>query len=147
MEKSPKISKTYNCELCNYNCFKQSEFNKHLSTRKHQILQNPTSTNLIYECECGKIYKHSSTLYAHKKKCIPDNNLNTIIKADQAANFDVDLDKNPNDKDDIIMLLLKQNTDLIKEQSNLIKEQSDIKQIILELVKNGTNCTTSYCVL
>jgi len=37
-------------------------------------------------------------------------------------------------KDDIIQLLIKQNNDLFKEQS-------DIKQIILEIVKNGTNNT------
>ena len=35
------------------------------------------------------------------------------------------------DKDEIIIMLLKQN-------SELIKEQADIKQIILEIVKNGT---------
>jgi len=40
--------------------------------------------------------------------------------------------ENNTNKDDIIQLLLKQNNDLIKEQA-------DIKQIILEIVKNGTN--------
>jgi hypothetical protein len=89
------------------------------------------------------MFKDRAGLWRHKKKCIPDDNSNTIIKADQAADPDADSDKKPNDKDDIIILLLKQNTDLIKEQSNLIKEQSDIKQIILELVKNGTNNMTN----
>lgn len=69
--KSPKVSYKFVCELCNYKCNKQSEINKHNSTRKHQILHNPTSdtTSRTYICKCGKVYKHSSTLYAHRNKC------------------------------------------------------------------------------
>ena len=39
-------------------------------------------------CDCGKIYKHSSTLYAHKKKCVYHSN--------------------HIDKDELIITLLKQ---------------------------------------
>jgi hypothetical protein len=42
IEKSPKIAKNFLCERCNYKCSKQSDFNKHLLTNKHKILQNPT---------------------------------------------------------------------------------------------------------
>ena len=68
---SPKISKKFICETCDYKCSKQSEYTKHISTNKHKILQNPTSdtTPKVYLCNCGKQYKHSSTLYAHKKIC------------------------------------------------------------------------------
>jgi hypothetical protein len=37
------------------------------------------------------------------------------------------------------MTLIQQNNELIQSNSELIKEQSDIKQIILEIVKNGTH--------
>ena len=43
-EKSPKISAKFYCEICDYKCFKQSEYNKHILTSKHQILQNPICT-------------------------------------------------------------------------------------------------------
>ena len=43
IKKSPKISKIFLCENCNYKCSKNSEFNKHILTNKHKILQNPTS--------------------------------------------------------------------------------------------------------
>ena len=61
-----------------------------------------------------------------KKKCLSDNYQlkNTIDK-----------------KDELIDKLLKQNSELIKEHSELIKEQSDIKELILEIVKNGTHNT------
>lgn len=39
------------------------------------------------------------------------------------------------------MLLLKQNSEILKENSELRKEQADIKEIILEIVKNGTTNT------
>jgi hypothetical protein len=45
-----------------------------MNTRKHKVQKNPnclipdTLTN-IFKCKCGKIYKHLSTLCAHKKKC------------------------------------------------------------------------------
>ena len=75
--KSPKISKKFICEICDYNCSKQSEYTKHISTNKHKILQNPTSdtTPKVYLCNCGKQYKHSSTLYAHKKICTYEHNI------------------------------------------------------------------------
>ena len=189
-EKISKNLRKYNCELCDYSCFKQSEYNKHLSTRKHQILQSPISKVLTYYCKhcdygtdkkssfnnhngsikhlamvsnrsklcseficvkCTKIYKDNSGLWRHKKKCMSVNNSNNIIKDHIEIHMeeynddhnddhnDAKIAINTNDKDDIIMMLIKQNSALIKEQSNLNKEQSDIKQIILEIVKNGTN--------
>ena len=72
--KSPQISYKYYCNLCNYKCNKNSEYTKHISTNKHKILQNSTSIPIpcvkkTYSCSCGKVYKHSSTLYHHKNKC------------------------------------------------------------------------------
>jgi len=67
-----KSSKKFHCDFCDYNTSRLSQFNRHLQTDKHKILQNPTSEKLIsktWKCNCGKQYKHSSTLYAHKKIC------------------------------------------------------------------------------
>ncbi len=72
IQKSPKISKKFVCKTCDYTCCKQSEYNKHISTNKHKNLQNPTITDTnpkVYMCKCGKKYKHSSTMYTHKKMC------------------------------------------------------------------------------
>ena len=64
--------KSFECELCNYKCSKQSIFNKHLSTRKHAMLvdaSNSVFPDAKWFCGCGKIFKHDSSLYRHKKKC------------------------------------------------------------------------------
>ena len=29
----------------------------------------PDDNDKLYECECGKHYKHRQSLYTHKKKC------------------------------------------------------------------------------
>jgi hypothetical protein len=137
-----KVAPKFICLICDYSTEKKSIFDKHLSSAKHKILHNPTKS---YLCECGKQYKHSSTLYAHKKICVKPN-IETEKLEDTELNYK---EPDPSDKE-LMMILIKQNSDLIKdqsnlikEQSNLIKEQSDIKQIILELVKNGTNNMTN----
>jgi len=140
-EKSPKISAKFHCELCDYKCCKQSEYNKHIMTSKHKILHDPTSnpTSKIsdkkYICVCGKIYKHSSTLYAHKKKCDQQSSTcneetNTIVEDD----IDKPMDFDTIDKDQLILMLIKQN-------SELIKETSEFKNIMMEVIKNGTHNT------
>ena len=65
-----KMPIEYTCELCDFKCSKKSNWNKHLLTAKHKILQNPTLKNAEkYVCICNKEYKHSSSYYSHKKKC------------------------------------------------------------------------------
>jgi hypothetical protein len=129
-EKSPKISVKYFCEKCNYKCCKQSEFNKHILTAKHKNLQNPISHLEIpkkYICDCGKIYKHTSTLYAHRKNCNYVKQTNTCH-----------IEKQTNDTEELIKYLMKENT----EFKQLLIEQN--KQM-LELAKNGqiTNNTNN----
>ena len=127
IEKSPKISAKFFCENCNYKCSKQSEYNKHILTNKHKILQNPTTVINIktYTCDCGKKYKHSSTLYAHKKICtfkIKEN----IIEEKNEPNIDTNTELS--DKN-LILTLIQQNNELQKQ--------------MLEVIKNGTNNTTN----
>jgi hypothetical protein len=140
-EKSPKISAKFYCEICDYKCFKQSEYNKHILTSKHQILQNPTSnptskiSNKTYICTCGKIYKHSSTLYAHKKKC--NNEQNIIIDDESDKIFDFD----SIDKDQLILMLIKQNSELIKDTSEFKNIMMEQQNMMMEVIKNGTHNT------
>ena len=113
--------KHFFCENCNYKCCKQSEYNKHILTRKHKNLQNPTSVinTKTYICDCGKAYKHSPTLYAHKKNCYNLVNKN-ICKEIEETNKPIELLNN-----NLIITLIQQNTELQKQ--------------MLEVIKNGTN--------
>jgi hypothetical protein len=130
IEKSPKISPKFYCECCDYKCYKQSEYNKHILTNKHKNLQNPTINPILkisktnYTCECGKVYKHSSTLYAHKKTC------NKII--DKDSNIE------SLDKDQIIIMLIKQNAELIKETSEIKNIVIEQQTTMMKVIENGT---------
>jgi len=71
-----------------------------------------------YICSCGKSYSSDSNLGKHKKKCI-----------------NVEKHKNNNeknvDKDNLIMLLIKENTDFKK----LLMEQQNL---MMKVIENGT---------
>jgi hypothetical protein len=84
-EKSPKIAEKIVCEKCHYKCCKQSDWNKHLSTRKHKNVYPSLSkvaevADKKYECQCGKEYKHKQSLYVHRKGCEFNNNDGSDIK-------------------------------------------------------------------
>ena len=77
-KKSQKVAKKFVCEKCDYSSNKESDYNKHLLTRKHQMVYNgiqksreKSQTNI---CSCGKVYKHISGLYRHKKTCTFEQN-------------------------------------------------------------------------
>ena len=130
--KSPKISYKFFCEKCDYKCNKKSEYNKHISTAKHQILQNPTSKDepKVYSCICGKEYKHSSTLYHHKKKCqlthgdpIIENSMNTENTEAIVGSHETS-DNNMSDSDfkEILVLMMKENKEFQKSFLDIIPQ-------------------------
>jgi len=135
MKKVPKSSATFFCEKCNYTTSRKSQYNRHLMTAKHKILINPNEKSSAsyteYECECGRIYKHLSSLCAHKKLCTFAVNEYEIIKKE------TDMQIN-NEKSDSIMELVKQNQDfkslLIQQQ----KENQSLQKQLIEAVKDGS---------
>ena len=131
---------TYYCDKCDYICCKKYNWDKHLLTSKHtkeiigssQEIKKWQNTLICQNCE--KEFKTNAGLWKHKQKCHKQHD-----KADPANNDE------PTDKE-LILKILKQNSELIKENSELRKEQTDIKELILEIVKNGThnNITTTH---
>jgi hypothetical protein len=124
-----KNSNKYVCEICDFYSYNKNDYNRHNLTQKHirninATICNNSSTDKTLKCECcNKIYKDRTGLWRHKKNCITLENKNTQETSDK----------------DLVMMLLKQNSEIIKENSELRKEQADIKELILEIVKNGTH--------
>jgi len=131
-QKTAKTAPFFSCELCDFKCCKRSDYTKHLATDKHKKRQNPTyigsnptsidQNNKTYKCNCGKIYKHSSTLYTHKKKC--QNKINNTSSDEEKT---TKIDNEPTEKE-LIMLL--------------VKENSELKNMMMEVIKTGTHNTT-----
>jgi hypothetical protein len=125
----PKSSDKFVCEKCNYVTCRKSQYERHLSTSKHQNTTNTTdlvqksSDNFV--CECGKEYKHHSSLWNHKKKC----HINDVLTTEEMSNQITP---------ELIMSVLHQN----KELQTMLIEQN---KTIIELSKNTsmTNCNNT----
>ena len=135
-QKSPK---KFNCEICDYHTSKQNEYVKHLATGKHVngsklaasgIKKSPNITR-PFTCCCGKQYAHDSGYYRHKKKC--QSMVPSLTNPEPIHNFVLDKE--------LFMLLIKENSEL---KHMMIEEHKSTQQMMLEVIKNGTNNTTTH---
>ena len=121
-EKNAKTAEMFICDICDFQCYKKSNYISHNLTAKHFRLTN-ASKNIIenanmYKCICGNEYKHRQSLHKHKQTCseIAD------------ANY----------KNKIIEDLLKQNNELkeiILEQKEVFIEQIEYNKQLLGIAK------------
>ena len=122
----------YSCILCDFNCIKSRDWSRHLSTAKHQIRTNtkekPSKSPIQYLCDCGKKYKHASSLWNHQQKCTKPSSNHFVI-----------------DKE-LVMLLIKENSELktmmIEEHKSTQQMMMNTQNQILEVLKTGTHNTT-----
>ena len=78
MEKNPKKPrKKYECKKCDFSTSNRKDYNRHLTTRKHQRITKNNKKTQNFSCECGKVYKFRSGLSKHKKTC--NSNLDSTI--------------------------------------------------------------------
>ena len=126
----PQKPQNFTCKNCEFVSSNKKDYVRHLSTQKHKnrendtnkIQKNPKKPQMQYECvNCNKIYKYSSGLYRHKKKCLDHENNDNL-------NHQLSLSK------ELILEVVKQQQNQIKELTNTIKEL---------IPKVGTNITTT----
>ena len=132
---SQKINKQYTCEFCDYICYRNSDYNKHLSTRKHHenykrvtMDYNKSQKVVGHICICGNSYKHRQGLYKHKKTC-------SIVQGNNTANMVID---------DTIANNKSSGTDIDKEMliKMLLKNQ-EVMEKMMEMMPNMGNITTN----
>jgi hypothetical protein len=124
-ESCGKVAPKFCCSFCHYDTSRKSSYDKHILSSKHKKLTSVNKT-LTENCEkvaesdihtchiCDKEYKSRVGLWKHSKNC---NFENKKIKKDE-----------PSDKE--LMLAL-------------IKDNSELKNMIMEVIKNGTHNTTN----
>jgi len=127
-KKSQKVAKIFSCICCNYSTSKKHDYIKHIATPKHQKSANDSKMVVndsknsqkvakIYKCNCGKMYKYDTGYYRHKKTC--------NVCEDNYNNEDtIKINKETTDKE-LIMLLIKENVEM--------------KNMMMEVIKNGTH--------
>ena len=128
------------CSICDFKCYKLSNYNSHLLTNKHIANASGNIGDIIKISEpkilvcdkCNKKYNSRNGLWKHKKNCNNemnnDNNEieNTII--DPSSNeFKV--------LTTLVIELVKNNTELQKQTSELQKQNQDFQKQTTELQK------------
>jgi hypothetical protein len=114
------------CEKCDFKCCKKGNYDKHIITRKHQIIYNLLQNNdeknpKKHECICGKEYKHRQGLFTHKKSCT----------------YEPPKKHKLYEKDNIVEVLLKENNDFKNIILDLVKSNTDLQKQMMEVCKNG----------
>jgi hypothetical protein len=120
-----KTSNKYCCEICYYITDRKSNLENHLLTAKHKMATNGNSSQHKisngFHCEkCDKKYKDRTGLWKHKQKCASNNDIENDINKISPESLD---------KDQLIIMLLKQNAELIKGQQDMF----------MKVVENGTH--------
>jgi hypothetical protein len=134
-QKVAKVAQNFYCIVCDYNCIKKSNFDKHLITEKHKkrLLDDQIMTNddqkvakvaqHLFTCECGKKYKYKQGLSVHKKKC-------KFILDDHSDNSNNQLTLS----NDVVLKLLNDNQELkniiVQQQNQLLKQQEQFSELI-----------------
>ena len=97
--KTPKNSKKFICETCNFICSNKQDYTRHLSTAKHKRIMNDNGktpkNSKSFICECGKTYIFSSGLSRHKQKCTyttEEEPKNTIMPPEESNTNENNID-------------------------------------------------------
>ena len=138
----PKNAVLHRCDQCDFVCSKESNYEKHILTRKHKdrtIIEHLEQKNAVMDkkkfvCECGRKYSARNSLWYHKQRCFTaEKNAEKCQTICETTNDEV------SDKE-TIMMLVKQNQefkDLIITQNNTIVEMS--KEVAKGHVNNTIN--------
>jgi len=122
LEKTPQ----FYCKKCGFKCSKQSDWDRHISTRKHQKNDEYLQKGPQHICICGKQYKHRQSLFNHKIKCGFINThplINETTKQETLVT------------NQMVLGLIEQNKELQKQLIELSKQT--------HVINNTTNNTTN----
>ena len=126
MTLTPENAKKFNCNTCYFTCSKESEWKRHIITRKHtnrtklnKIEQKEPPNNLrVFHCECGKSYNARNSLWYHKKKCSTnqEKTTNLVVNDDynQKNTGGVEIDK------ELLIKMLLKNQEVMEKMMEII---------------------------
>jgi hypothetical protein len=150
-KKSLKKSPFFVCKVCDYNTSKKSDFDKHLSTRKHDDMvtmetmetkksQKVAQHNMCNKCK--KVYNTRSGLWKHMKICDYITNVSMLSSEqckNEESNAKIDNLYNIPNKDELLFKLIKDNDEMMK----IIKGQQEQINSIIPKIGNTTNNNTT----
>jgi hypothetical protein len=138
-----KHKKTFSCDVCDFSCEKESNWNMHLKTKKH--VRNITNTEKTYICNhCNKEYTKYTSYWSHFKKCQQTDQDTISLK-----NIDSKLIKNilleNRELQKMIIEQYKENSELVKMISNSNGQLLEQNNKLIEMHKAASNMAISNC--
>jgi hypothetical protein len=138
-ESFEKVARKFSCVCCHYETSRKSSYDKHILRAKHIKLTNVNnkltescekeSETKIYTCDiCDKEYKSRVGLWKHTKIC--------NFEDKKCNNIEDTIEKNEIPDKELIMIVVKQNYELIKDNNEL-------RNMIMKVLENGTHNTTN----
>jgi len=136
----PFSSPKYYCNYCDYTTCKKSNIDNHLKTKKHESMVGKLNGNDFkpkqaakYSCKnCGKEYKDNSGLWKHKKVC----DFEELLSEEESEKEEI------TDKE-LIIMLIKQNSQLIEKNNDLVEKNIEIFKNINSTNNSHNNNTTN----
>jgi hypothetical protein len=132
-KKNPKSPKKYFCKICDFYTRNKKDFDRHNITDKHLSLTNPNlkpQKTPLYTCNCGKVYKHSSSLCAHKKKCVFEDK--EIQEKSQSNEI--------HELKEIMKYLMKENSEM---KNMMMVQNTSTQNMMMKVIENGTHITNN----
>jgi hypothetical protein len=134
-KKTKKNENNYCCKICDFKTCKKTDYNRHNNTIKHSINILATASNekneKMYNCDCcTKKFKDRSGLWRHKQKCISYKETDEVVTSNSTEITEKEL----------IMMLIKQNSQLIEQNASLMK--NGVNNTITNSNNNNSNNKT-----
>ena len=134
-KKEQKSVYKFTCNICNFKCSKKYNYNKHLLTTKHKMLENVgkkiPETATIFKCECGNEYKHNQSYYRHKKSC---NDIKNQINDTNEDNLDYKA---------MFLQCMAQNNELISVISSQAEKSEEMMGVLKDVIPKIGNTTNN----
>jgi hypothetical protein len=141
------------CTICDYKCYKKSDFEKHLSSTKHKCNKGENKCNSKFAkqadltCDkCHKTYQSRTGIWRHKKTCeftiekeVNESNESNDLSENVQMNVEED-SADPN----IVNILIKENIDFKHMIMDLVKNNNELQLQMLEICKNSNTTTNSH---
>jgi hypothetical protein len=151
-QKNAKKTPFFVCEICDFKCSKQCDYERHLVTMKHKMVINgtnktPNKGEQVFSCICGSNYKYRPGLARHKRTCIVVNtpgHSSLYVEQDNKEKYETTEDDICSDNKIVItkhmfIELINDN----KEMMKIIKGQQDQLNSIIPKIGNITNNTNN----
>jgi hypothetical protein len=128
-----KNSGNFICKLCDFECSKKSDWERHIVRAKHIRIQQDTEKTQKtpkHKCSrCNNIYKYHSGLWKHSKTCNSNSTENITMSIDENSNSS---HANLSDNKDLKNLMLE----LVKNSTEIQKQNTDLQKQLVEVCKN-----------